>query len=476
MDKITLGSLFDGIAGFPCVASWYGIEPVWASEIEAAPMRIASRHFPNMKQLGDITKIHGDRIEPVDIITGGSPCQDLSIAGKVSGISMQCDECGHTIGLSGYDGSEMCPKCGCKLNLTRSGLFMEYIRVLREMQKKTDGSNPRFVIWENVCFHEDTLITCADGYKRIRDVGVGDLVKTHTGRYMPVMKVHQTKGQHVMELKTCGSESIIVTHNHPIFARKKLYNSKKNVVGYSDPEWIPASSLTKDHLVGYRLDVPTLPDDFMTEEEAWAVGRWLADGSVDLKKSNPRIFISVGYGKEQIARDHLYKLPYSVYENKPHKTATNFCFTSHEFWAFISDAGIGAGNKRVPNYVFNLPIDLQKCVLDGYLSGDGYIKKNNQSDANSEYYRMTASTASRQLAYGVARIIWNVYHVPTSIFVDPPKDSNIDGRVIKANYPTYKIFASINSTSKLGMFDENYVWQRVTNVQSLKKYNNSIQS
>lgn len=72
--KLKLGSLFDGVGGFPLVGSWYGIEPVWASEIEPAPIRITSKKFPNMKHLGDITQINGGEIEPVDILTGGSPC------------------------------------------------------------------------------------------------------------------------------------------------------------------------------------------------------------------------------------------------------------------------------------------------------------------------------------------------------------------------------------------------------------------
>ena len=74
MAKFKLGSLFSGIGGFEYVASMYDIEPVWASEIEEAPIRITKKHFPNMKHLGDITKINGAEIEPVDIITGGSPC------------------------------------------------------------------------------------------------------------------------------------------------------------------------------------------------------------------------------------------------------------------------------------------------------------------------------------------------------------------------------------------------------------------
>lgn len=73
---ITMGSLFDGIGGFPLAAVHNGIVPLWASEIEAFPIRVTKRHFPNMRHLGDITKLDGAQLPPVDIICGGSPCQD----------------------------------------------------------------------------------------------------------------------------------------------------------------------------------------------------------------------------------------------------------------------------------------------------------------------------------------------------------------------------------------------------------------
>jgi len=118
---MTLGSLFDGIAAFPLAATRHGITPVWASEIDPAPASISARHFPEMIQLGDITKIGGAAIEPVDIITFGSPCQDLSIAGKRAGLEGE-----------------------------RSGLFLEAIRIIKEMRDATGGIKPRYCVWENV--------------------------------------------------------------------------------------------------------------------------------------------------------------------------------------------------------------------------------------------------------------------------------------------------------------------------------------
>lgn len=117
-----LGSLFDGIGGFPLAGMMHGIEPVWASEIEPFPILVTKKHFPNMKHLGSVTDINGAEIEPVDMITFGSPCQDLSVAGLQKGI---------------HEGS-------------RSNLFFEAIRIIKEMRGATNGEYPRFAVWENV--------------------------------------------------------------------------------------------------------------------------------------------------------------------------------------------------------------------------------------------------------------------------------------------------------------------------------------
>ena len=124
-----LGSLFDGSGGFPLAGALCGIEPVWASEVEPYPIAVTRARFPNMKHLGDISKINGVEIEPVDIITFGSPCQDLSVAGKRAGLKHESN------------GDE---------ETTRSGLFMEDVRIIKEMRDATNGVLPRFALWENV--------------------------------------------------------------------------------------------------------------------------------------------------------------------------------------------------------------------------------------------------------------------------------------------------------------------------------------
>ena len=129
MRELTLLSLFDGSGGFPLAASMCGIRPVACAEVEPYPIAVTKSRFQNMKHLGSVTDVHGGDIEPVDIITFGSPCQDLSVAGKRAGLKHEANGDDET---------------------TRSGLFMEAVRIIKEMREATNGEYPTFAVWENV--------------------------------------------------------------------------------------------------------------------------------------------------------------------------------------------------------------------------------------------------------------------------------------------------------------------------------------
>ena len=120
--ELTLGSLFSGSGGFELGGILAGIKPVFNSEIEPFPIRVTEKRLPEVKHYGDVNKLNGADLPPVDIITFGSPCQDMSIAGKRTGL----------------DGS-------------RSGLFYQAIRIIKEMRCKSNGKYPRYTVWENVC-------------------------------------------------------------------------------------------------------------------------------------------------------------------------------------------------------------------------------------------------------------------------------------------------------------------------------------
>ncbi|MDO5300280.1 MAG: DNA cytosine methyltransferase, partial [Clostridia bacterium] len=119
--QLTLGSLFDGIGGFPLAGIYAGMKPIWASEIEPFPIRVVEKRLPEVKHYGDVSKLHGGDLEPVDVVTFGSPCTAISVAGLRRG-----------------------------LHGKQSVLFFQAVRIIREMREKTNGQYPRWAVWENV--------------------------------------------------------------------------------------------------------------------------------------------------------------------------------------------------------------------------------------------------------------------------------------------------------------------------------------
>lgn len=118
---VTHGSLFSGIGGFDLGLERAGIRTMWMCEIEPAARKVLAHHWPDTPCHGDVTEVDGARLEPVDVVTFGSPCQDLSVAGQRAGL----------------DGA-------------RSGLFHEALRIAAEMKEATSGAHPRLLVWENV--------------------------------------------------------------------------------------------------------------------------------------------------------------------------------------------------------------------------------------------------------------------------------------------------------------------------------------
>ena len=161
---LTLGSLFDGIGGFPLAGKLAGMRPVWASEIEPFPIRVTEKRLPGMKHYGNIFSLRGAGLEPVDVVTFGSPCQDLSIAGKREG-----------------------------LGGGRSSLFFEAVRVIREMREATDGKYPRWAVWENVpgalSSHDgEDFRQVLESLIRIKDPGA-DVPLPAAGRWLPAGEI-----------------------------------------------------------------------------------------------------------------------------------------------------------------------------------------------------------------------------------------------------------------------------------------------
>ncbi|MCD8098041.1 MAG: DNA (cytosine-5-)-methyltransferase [Lachnospiraceae bacterium] len=136
--QLTLGSLFSGSGGFELAGVLAGIKPVFNCEVEPFAIAVTNKRFPDVKHYGDVSALSGAELEPVDIITWGSPCQGLSLAGKRKGLK---DE--------------------------RSGLYIEAVRIVKEMLESTNREYPKFCVFENVAgllssTDGEDFITCLD--------------------------------------------------------------------------------------------------------------------------------------------------------------------------------------------------------------------------------------------------------------------------------------------------------------------------
>jgi DNA (cytosine-5)-methyltransferase 1 len=115
------GELFAGVGGFSIGLEQAGWKCGWQVEWDPHCQQTLAHHWPDVPRWGDVSDVRGWELPPVDVITFGSPCQDLSVAGKRAGL----------------EGG-------------RSGLFFEATRIIKEMRDATRGTFPRWAIWENV--------------------------------------------------------------------------------------------------------------------------------------------------------------------------------------------------------------------------------------------------------------------------------------------------------------------------------------
>ena len=402
------------------------------SEIEPFPCRVLAHRYPDVPNLGDMTVLDGTKYA-LDVFSGGTPCQSLSVAGKRHGMA---------------EGSG-----------TRSSLAFHWLRIAVE-------AGAKIALWENVCFGAGTLVTTDHGHRKIEDVKVGDRVRSIDGKLHRVEKVMATKGKNTVTLRVMGADDITVTPNHPFYVRMKNRLGK-----FSAPEWLPAGVLAKDCYVAYKIDAPG--KETIGLANAYAVGRWLADGSITLRAENgrngsrngqmARIFISTGLKKRDSLAKELARLPYAIRESKVKDYAVNFSFTSDAFYGLIKDCGKGARNKVVPEYVYSLIPEEQAELLRGYLDGDGSRHRRTE---------MTYCSSSRELAMGIARLVRDVYQRGVSMrFVKKPETVEIEGRTVKAHDSWVCSFSLCPaSQSKNGSFEEDgFVWCPVRSVTKGEK-------
>lgn len=315
------------------------------------------------------------------------------------------------------------------------------------------------------CFLEDELVMTDKGYKKIARINKGDFVLTHTNQYKKVISTMENMSEDVYEIKAMGIPSTKATGNHPYYVREmtKKYNPKTQTDSrfFSNPIWKDVKDLSKNDYLGIAINqknvIPrgkSLP--YNVEEFWWIIGRYIGDGWYKNERKNNKqlgeynTIICTGKHEIKQVTEVLDKLDgYFHYFVTEESTVFRINILCKELWDFVKQFGKGASNKRLTNTIFDLPTDLLKAFIKGYISANGYKQKDG-------LYSIT--TVSRELAYGISSCINKAYKRPAAITYHAKKDSFINKRKIIGKNQYIIKFREFPVKKEQAFYENGYIW------------------
>ncbi|MBQ1517494.1 MAG: DNA cytosine methyltransferase, partial [Clostridia bacterium] len=389
-------SLFDGMACGMLALLKAGIQVnnYYAYEIDKYAVQTASHNFPNIQELGDVFNADFEQYAGIDYLIGGSPC-----------------------------------------------------------------------------FTKGHYVLTDKGYKDVSEIQVGDMVLTHKGRYRKVVRTNKREAD-IVDVRIMGYPVFHTTAEHPFYTlerRKATWNEYKNRKSWrvfsNEPKWTKAIELKpKTHfcgqLIGKSAEINATDID---EELAYILGRYVADGHIRKSKRQGRqnsyqyqVILSIGASKIEQFKKNVTQRHFSCYEHT--ESVYRVCFSSMKLLNFIEQQGFGKGanNKAIPEFIYNLPRDIQLAFLSGYMDGDGHMGE----------YQYCASTVSPMLAFGLQRLVTQLYGVNVVVTVcNNDKPHKIGDREIHSNYPLYTIVWKENiKKQSVAHIQDGIVWTQVKNV------------
>lgn len=367
-----------------------------------------------------------------------------------------------------------------------------------------DWSSISMLIGGSPCFVGDTLVLTRDGYKQIKDVKIGDFVLTHKNTYEKVIDVIAQGKKNIIEMHAMNFDSIKTTLNHKFLVRRRYRKYNRIIVDgekkgqslrlFDEPEWKTIEELMqkdekgnynyKNYYVGNAINQNSIIPKWggvevnvnqfikknikeldMTDENLWYLaGRYLGDGW--LKKGRKGKYrndingVVICCNKDE-KEDFIKKISkkYS-YTSANERTVIKLHFTSTELGAFFSQFGTGAKNKRIPGFVFDMPINLMKALLDGYFESDGTFEKGHDT--------IHITTVSKELAYGIAQCISKVYNRPCATYINKvPNKKIIEGREVNQNNFYTSIFHILKRKQDKAFYEDGYTWYPITDIKDL---------
>ena len=325
---------------------------------------------------------------------------------------------------------------------------------------------------ESPCFAEGVKVRTTSGYRNIEDISVGDYVFTHKGRYRRVTRLYQKYGRNLLKVKCMGSVPFLATANHPFLVRSRDGNNYvkigkrcyKTIRKFSNPYWKECSELKKGDYIAHPVNsesiIPCGDLPFDDERFWWIVGRYIGDGWCRIQKnkhhlgSSYHVFICCNK-KDNECKEIEENLDGIFYYTKTEeKTTFRYDISSFAFHSYLTQFGKYANGKKITDDILNLPIELLKSFIDGYISADGYKPQNR----NSVYI----TTVSKDLSLGIQECIHKCYKKPTTlVFVKKEKIRPSlleDGRAIEAKNDIYTISFASGSRYQNGFYEDGYMW------------------
>lgn len=381
---------------------------------------------------------------------------------------------------------------GIGLNISEYNSISKDLDLYREDSKWKDiiEKSKKFIgviesISPSPCFVKGTMIYTKEGYKEIQDIKVGDYVLTHKNRFEKVSQIMKNESEDILKIKVMGSEEIFATSSHPFYVRTKEKGRKytKNSEGkytsvrnFSDAYWKNASNLQKGDFIAQPVNQKSeIPEfsiekyknkftkeierlDLSNENLWWIIGRYIGDGwcrkQVDKNGyiQGYTIYICCDKNEEKNEKEEIEKRLNGLfnYHIQEDKHTYRIVISSKILYEYLSKFGKYAHGKFIPNEVIDLPINLLKSFLEGYISADGY--------ENQRKKAIYCTSVSKKLILGLQQCIHKVYKKPTTLVKTKPSKSYIDGREIVGKNDVYILSFIKNPRCTTGFYENGYMW------------------
>ena len=309
------------------------------------------------------------------------------------------------------------------------------------------------------CFVGETLVNTMEGFKKIKDLKIGELVLTHKNRYKKIVDFGFKKTETYI-LKAQGIIDTRTTSNHRYYVREKYRvwdkEKRKGVRVFSEPKWVEVKDLTKNHFLG--INIPNINENphNIDNDLAYVLGRYVADGWLRIRDNGKGNSIVIAIGKDKIdSISEKIKLKHSL--SKEINGCSKLFIYSNKIVSLILDLGLGLGaiNKRIPQSIINLPIEILKCFLQGYMDGDGYKSR----------FGFKATSISKELLMGIQLCVAKIYKTNSNIcFVKKSKTTVIQGRTVnQRDYYMLEFRTEMKKQSNAVIIDD-IVWYPIRSV------------